>query len=231
MAREGLRSHLSGSVPISIAFHLGAVLLVLIIPLTAEVLLPIPAVALPDYIRVAPMPPPPSVRLRPAPANPAAQPTDRTPSPAPTEAPSVIAPEVPPPGSEYIGPAPDPFGPSAPLGTIVDPSRAVPVQPPDVPRQAGPVRMADLPVAPTKIVDARPIYPDVARSARVEGTIVIEAILDTAGRVTQARIVKSVPLLDQAALNAVRQWRYTPSTYAGHPVAVLMTVTIRFTLQ
>ena len=231
MAREGLRSHLSGSVPISIACHLGALLLVFIIPLTAEVLLPIPAVALPDYIRVAPMPPPPAVRLRPAPANPAAPPTDRTPSPAPTEAPPIIAPEVPPPGSEYLGPAPNLFGLSAPIGTIVDPSRVIPVQPPDAPRPAGPVRMGDLPVVPTKIADARPIYPDIARSARVEGTVVIEAVLDTAGRVTQARIVKSVPLLDQAALNAVRQWRYTPSIYAGHPVAVLMTVTIRFTLQ
>jgi protein TonB len=40
-----------------------------------------------------------------------------------------------------------------------------------------------------------------------------------------------VPLLDQAALDAVRQWRYTPTTLGGHPVSVLMTITIRFTLQ
>ena len=231
MVREGLRSHLSGSVPISIAFHLGALLLLFIIPLTAEVLLPIPAIALPDYIRVAPMPPPPAVRLRPAPANTTAPPTDVNPSPAPTVAPPSLAPEVPPPGSEYIGPAPNLLGPSAPLGTIVDPSRVIPVQPPDAPRPAGPVRMGDLPVPPTKIVDARPIYPEIARAARVEGTVVIEAMLDTAGRVTQSRVVKSVPLLDQAALDAVRQWRYRPSVYGGHPVAVLMTITIRFTLQ
>ena len=85
--------------------------------------------------------------------------------------------------------------------------------------------------APRKTADARPLYPDIARTAHVEGTVVIEAVLDTTGRVTQLRVVKSVPLLDQAALDAVRQWRYTPSVYGGHPVSVLMTITIRFTLQ
>jgi protein TonB len=49
--------------------------------------------------------------------------------------------------------------------------------------------------------------------------------------VTQLRVIQSVPLLDQAALDAVRQWRYTPSIYAGRPVSVLMTITMRFTLQ
>ena len=59
----------------------------------------------------------------------------------------------------------------------------------------------------------------------------MEAVLDPTGRVTQLRVIRSMPLLDQAALDAVRQWRYTPSVYGGHPVSVLMTITIRFTLQ
>ena len=59
MAREGLRSHLSGSVPISIGVHLVALLLVLIIPLVADVSVPRVWVDLPDYVRLAPMPPPP----------------------------------------------------------------------------------------------------------------------------------------------------------------------------
>ena len=59
----------------------------------------------------------------------------------------------------------------------------------------------------------------------------MEAVLDTNGRVTQLRVLQSVPMLDQAALDAVRQWRYTPSSYGGHPVSVLMTITVRFTLQ
>ena len=86
-------------------------------------------------------------------------------------------------------------------------------------------------MSPRKIADARPVYPDIARAAHKEGTVIMEAVLDTAGRVTQLRVIKSEPLLDQAALDAVRQWRYTPSLYGGHPVSVLMTITVRFTLQ
>src|SRR6266700_4154225 len=107
MARDGLRGHLSGSVPISIAAHLAALLLLLIIPLAADVALPTPASDMPDYVRLVPVPPPP-----------------------------------------------------------------------DSPKPSGPVRLAQLPVAPRKIVDARPIYPDIARAARVEGTVMLEAVLD-----------------------------------------------------
>lgn len=59
----------------------------------------------------------------------------------------------------------------------------------------------------------------------------MEAVLDPSGHVTQIRVIRSIPLLDQAAVDAVRQWRYTPSVYNGRPVSVLMTITIRFTLQ
>ena len=59
----------------------------------------------------------------------------------------------------------------------------------------------------------------------------MEAVLDTTGRVTQLRVLESVRMLEQAAVDAVRQWRYTPSRYGGHPVSVLMTITVRFTLQ
>jgi protein TonB len=95
----------------------------------------------------------------------------------------------------------------------------------------GPVRAAQLPELPRKIVDARPLYPEIARSARVEGTVILEAVLDTNGRITQLRVLRSVPLLDQAAIDAVRQWRYTPSTYNGRAVSVLMTITVHFSLQ
>jgi periplasmic protein TonB len=230
MAREGLRSHLSGSVPISIAVHLGVLLLLLIIPLTADVIMPMPAVQLPDYIRVAPMPPPPPVRLRSAPSDAPASTSDTNPPLAPTEAPQSIADEPSAPGD-----LPD-IGVSSAMGDregvgLVPGGTPIVVQPPEPLRQAGPVRVADLPVPPTKIADARPLYPDIARNARVEGIVIMEAVLDTNGRVTQLRVVRSVPLLDQAALDAVRRWRYTPSVYGGHPVSVLMTITIRFTLQ
>lgn len=81
---------------------------------------------------------------------------------------------------------------------------------------------------PTKIKDAKPVYPQVALSARVAGTVGIEATIDEEGKVIDAKVVKSVPLLDQAALDAVRQWEYTPSLLNGKPVPVRVTVTINF---
>lgn len=230
MAREGLRGPLSGSVPISIGLHLVALLLFLIIPLVADVSLPRVWVDLPDYVRVAPMPPPPPATV------PVARP-QANPGPAVTRAPTMAPPTIEPEGPPRIPAVPDVPGASGatgmPGGVGIDAggvsSVLMPV--PDPPRQTGPVRVAQLPIAPKKIADARPLYPEFARRARVEGTVVLEAVLDPTGRVTQLRVIKSVPLLDQAALDAVAQWRYTPSVYGGHPVSVLMTITIRFTLQ
>ena len=120
---------------------------------------------------------------------------------------------------------------SAPyLGTIVDNGVRV-LTPPAVPRAGTPVRVSDLVRAPTKVVDVRPAYPSAARQARIQGTVILEAILDRDGRIDRLKVVRSVPLLDAAALEAVRQWRYTPTVLNGQPVAVLMTITIHFTLQ
>jgi protein TonB len=185
----------------------------------------------PGYMLAAPAPPPPEVVVRSVPRPPQNTATD-TPTPIPTTAPTAILPErdarsfnpdLAPPDSTAIG---DAVGVPPGLGTYAPAPR-----PPDPPKPSGPVRVADLPVAPRKTGDMRPIYPDIARLARIEGTVVMEAVLDPSGRVTQLHVIKSVPMLDQAALDAVRQWRYTPSVYGGRPVSVLMTITVRFTLQ
>lgn len=81
---------------------------------------------------------------------------------------------------------------------------------------------------PTKIKDVRPLYPQVARSARVSGTVGIEATIGEDGKVIDAKVVRSVPLLDQAALDAVQQWEYTPSLLNGVPTPVKLTITIAF---
>ena len=83
---------------------------------------------------------------------------------------------------------------------------------------------------PTKIKDVKPEYPAIARSARVSGVVTIEATIGADGKVVDARVVRSVPMLDQAALDAVRQWEYTPTLLNGVPVPVIVTVTINFTL-
>lgn len=227
MTQRGLRSRLSGSLPISIAIHLGALLALFVVPLVANIVVPTVSVTLPEYVHLAPMPPPPVVTIRQPRA--ASIPNPVSDSRAPTEAPSVILPEKTQPSytPEAIGATSGIFTPGAlPIGPVI----SVP-PPPEPAKPAGPVKIADLPVPPRKIVDVRPVYPDHARAARIEGLVVMEAVLDPGGHVTQLRVVRSVPMLDQAAMDAVRQWRYTPTMYYGKPVSVLMTITIKFTLQ
>ncbi len=75
------------------------------------------------------------------------------------------------------------------------------------------------------------MYPITAQQARLEGVVVLEATIDERGSVERLRVIESAPLFDQAALDAVRRWRYTPTLLNGVPVPVLMTVTVRFTLR
>ena len=94
-----------------------------------------------------------------------------------------------------------------------------------------PLRIGGQIRAPTKIKDVKPVYPAIARSARVEGVVTIEATIGFDGKVIDTKVVRSVPLLDQAALDAVRQWEYTPTVVNGVPMPVVVTVTINFTRE
>ena len=85
--------------------------------------------------------------------------------------------------------------------------------------------------APSKIRDVKPAYPAIARDARVQGVVIVEAIIDATGRVADTRVLRSIPLLDEAAVEAVRQWEFTPTQLNGTPQAVVMTVTVNFTVQ
>ena len=84
---------------------------------------------------------------------------------------------------------------------------------------------------PRKIKDVRPIYPQNALSDQARGTVLIEAVVGTDGKVQEAKVIHSVPLLDQAALDAVRQWEFTPSRLNGVPVAVIITVIVQFAIH
>jgi TonB family protein len=94
--------------------------------------------------------------------------------------------------------------------------------------KAAAVRPGGRIMPPKKIKDVPPVYPPLARSAGVFGEVTIEATIGTDGKVIDARVVRSIPLLDQAALDAVRQWEYLPTMLNGVPVPVLVTVTINF---
>lgn len=151
-----------------------------------------------------------------------------SPGAAPTVVPAGVAPET---GRE---------GTSAPPGPIVGVESGSPVgidgigsgeALPPPPAPVAPIRLHQGMKAPYKIVDVPPAYPAVAQRARVEGVVILEAVIDAQGNVRSARVLKSIPLLDQAALDAVKGWQFTPTLLNGVPVPVMMTVTVNFTLQ
>src|SRR5262249_37082095 len=77
---------------------------------------------------------------------------------------------------------------------------------------------------PVKTKDVRPSYPEVAAAAEVQGVVIIEATIGADGKVAQATVLRSVPLLDSAALDAVRQWEYRPTLVNGVAVPLICTV-------
>jgi TonB family protein len=97
--------------------------------------------------------------------------------------------------------------------------------------QQAPVRVGGDIKEPRRITDVKPVYPQIAQQAGIQGIVIIEAIIGVDGAVEQARVLRPVPLLDQAALDAVHQWRYVPTELNGQPVPVVMTVTVSFTLD
>jgi protein TonB len=83
---------------------------------------------------------------------------------------------------------------------------------------------------PRRIQGSGPVYPELARRARVQGKVVLECVIDTDGRVTELRVVSGHALLADAAGDAVRGWVYTPTTLNGQPIRVILTVTVTFQL-
>lgn len=103
---------------------------------------------------------------------------------------------------------------------------------PPPPKPATPVRIkqgGDV-TAASIITQTRPNYPPLARQARIQGTVVLHAIIDKEGWVAQVEVQSGHPLLVQAALDAVRQWRYKPTQLNGEPVEVDTTIQVTFTM-
>jgi len=84
---------------------------------------------------------------------------------------------------------------------------------------------------PTKTKNVTPEYPAAAKAARVQGVVIIEAVIGADGKVADAKVLRSVPDLDGAAVAAVKQWEFTPTLLNGKPVPVVMTVTVNFKLK
>jgi TonB family protein len=84
---------------------------------------------------------------------------------------------------------------------------------------------------PRKIKNVPPAYPQAAREARIQGVVILECTIGTDGNVTNVTVSRGIPELDEAAVEAVRQWVYTPTILNGVAVPVVMTVTVNFRLE
>jgi protein TonB len=77
----------------------------------------------------------------------------------------------------------------------------------------------------------QPAYPPLARSARIQGTVVLQALIGKDGSIQNLRVVSGHPMLTNSALEAVRQWKYKPYYLNGEPVEVETTINVNFTLS
>ena len=161
------------------------------------------------------------------------------PSPIPLKAPEGIAEETAQNVDFNPGPLDDGVGRGIPEGVIFgDPTIEIAPPPPVPARTAAPAAEPRAPlrvggglVAPAKTRHVAPIYPPVALAARQEGLVILEAVIGENGGVRDVRVLRSIPLLDQAAVDAVRQWRFTPTLLNGEPVPIVMNVTVNFQLR
>ncbi len=213
------------TVPLSMLTHTALIALFVVVPLLVSDALPTPASVL---VFAAPPPPPvatvPSADMTPRPV--ANQP-EPDPNVAPTDAPPTIAPEPPPTIAHVVEGV---FDSVKDVGKAFSSLTSPPaVAPPPTP--VAPIRPGGVIKAPGKIRDAIPVYPTIAKAAHVQGTVYLEATIAKDGSVRDVKVLSAPSMLDEAALTAVRQWRYTPSLLNGQPVEVLMTVTVRFALQ
>jgi periplasmic protein TonB len=156
----------------------------------------------------------------------------------PTQAPKGISEETGPRADSNPGPFDDGVGRGVPDGVFGGDPRAE-IAPPPVPAPAVvepvapriPVRVGGGLIAPAKTRHVAPIYPPVALAARQQGFVVLEAVIAENGTVRDVRVLRSIPLLDQAAVDAVRQWQFTPTLLNGEPVPIVMNVTVNFQLR
>jgi protein TonB len=225
--RQGL------TLPVSFAIHAVLITLVIIIPIVTANEMPNPTSVVRAFFvePVAPPPPPPP----PPPPAPRATVVPRTQVMTPTDpgrfmAPVEIPDEIPPDESIDLGiegGVPGGVEGGVAGGVVGGVVGGLGDAPP--PMQA--VRVGGQIKEPKKLRHVAPVYPPIARQARVQGVVVLECTISPQGRVTDVRVVRGIPLLDASAMEAVKQWVYTPTLLNGVPVPVIMTVTVNFRIS
>jgi protein TonB len=216
------------TVPLSILTHAAVLIALVVIPLMATDVLPTPQ----SVMAFAAAPPPPPPPLPPPPPPPTAvtppQPVAPVnPNVAPTEAPPEIKPEPP---QMTLGGVVGGVAGGIPGGTLGGVVGGI-APPPPPPPPSAPIRVGGDIKEPRLLKKVPPIYPAIAQTAKVQGIVIIEAVIAKDGSVKDAKVIRSAALLDQAALDAVKQWKYTPTLLNGVPVEVVFTVTVTFTIS
>jgi protein TonB len=218
---------------VSVVLHAVLLLLILVVPLLMSDEIPDPtSVVKAFFVEPAAAPPPPPPPPPPAPkaaVQPKVMPKPVEVNPqqftAPVEVPQEIRPEETNLGFE--GGVPGGVEGGVPGGVVGGVVGGLPDAPPPV--QA--VRVGGQIKEPKKLKDIKPTYPDIAKQARVQGIVILECTISPQGKVTDVKVLRGIPLLDQAAVDAVKQWVYTPTLLNGVPVPVIMTVTVNFKLN
>jgi periplasmic protein TonB len=218
---------------LSISAHAGIVCLLIALPLLTHDSLPEPApmtlrafLVAPSLAPAPPPPPPPAPAALPTVPQAVAKPTPTT-FQAPVEVPRQVEPDA---GQSLGVEGGMPGGveggvPGGVVGGVVGGLADSPM--PATPRV---VRVGGAVKEPTKLKNVSPAYPEVAVASRIEGTVVLEATIAPNGKVAEVRVLHSLPLLEKAAVDAVKQWVYSPTLIDGVPVTAIMTVTVRFQL-
>jgi protein TonB len=177
----------------------------------------------------APPPPPPPPPAPKATIQPKVQPKTMDEAPkftAPIEVPDTVKPEE---GLDLgvEGGVPGGVEGGVPGGVVGGVVGGLPDAPP--PQQA--VRVGGNIKEPKQLKRVQPVYPDIAKQARVQGVVILECTISPQGKVTDVKVLRGIPLLDESAKEAVKQWVYTPTLLNGVPVPVIMTVTVNFKLN
>lgn len=208
----------------------------------------VPAVEAPTlaeiYVDFVPQPPAasglPEAQPEPAAAPPDERPPAEPPVSQPEDVPQDVPAEAPPAPPPVVSAVPvDPLAPAGGPGR--GPREGVPWGDPDAPAGPGhgdggagdaPIELDARMIAPVTLHRVQPLYTEAARRARTQGFVILQATIDRTGHVTDVRVLKPLPFgLDDAAVQAVRQWRFTPATLQGRPVPVYFRLTVQFRVQ
>lgn len=219
---------------ISIAVHIGLVAAAIVWSVTSPATLPLPRSALAfemvDVVQIKDIPLPRESRQQPAPASTAAA----SPNAAPLTMPDRVIEETGLEGQDVthrsLGDVAVDGGVPGGLPGRVDSAAPPPPPPPPSPPQQ-PIHIHSGMQPPRRVVDVQPVYPAIAQAVRREGVVILEVVIDPRGNVSSVTVLRSVPLLDEAAIAAVRQWKFTPTRLNGEAVPIVMTVTVNFKLQ